>query len=207
MNVALLVNGQWTSLTNQVAASGSSNSAAYSQKNAAPTYSKSTAFNGVTLTGNAKTLTSIASATGISGGQRTANGSASIGSLGITVKNGSSILMTLSSTNLSSKAAFAATTTGGRTPSGSVSIGGVTINSSAFGAKDVKFSGSAPTNKVLFHTADGTVTIYANRQTTASSGGKPSKITVDGISVQFNKFKNAGKTITGNIEIATSIAQ
>jgi len=29
---------------------------------------------------------------------------------------------------------------------------------------------------------------------------------VDGISVQLTKFKNAGKTITGNIEIATSIA-
>jgi hypothetical protein len=82
----------------------------------------------------------------------------------------------------------------------------VTINSAAFGARNVKFSGSAVRNKVLFKSKDGTVIIYANRQTIASSGGKPSKITVDGISVQFNHFKNAGKTITGNIELASSMA-
>jgi hypothetical protein len=82
----------------------------------------------------------------------------------------------------------------------------VTINSTAFGAKNVKFSGAAPANKVLFKTLDGSVVIYANRQTITKVGGKPSKIMVDGISVQLTKFKNAGKTITGNIEIATSIA-
>jgi hypothetical protein len=59
---------------------------------------------------------------------------------------------------------------------------------------------------VLFKSKDGTVIIYANRQTVTTSAGKPAKIEVDGISVQFNKFKNAGKTITGNIELATSIA-
>jgi hypothetical protein len=65
-----------------------------------------------------------------------------------------------------------------RTPNGSASMLGVTINSAAFGAKNVMFSGTAPANKVIFKTLDGSVVIYANR-----------------------------RTITGNIQIATSIAK
>jgi hypothetical protein len=207
LNVTFNVNGQVSALPNQVMASGSSTKAAYNQRNAVPTYTKATAFKGgVTLTGNAKTLTSIANATGISAGKRTANGSASIASIGLTVKNGTAVLMTLSSTKLSSKASFVSTTAPGGKPTGSVSMLGVTINSAAFGAKNVKFSGTAPANKVLFRNKDNTVVIYANRQTVTSAGGKPSKIAVDGISVQFNKFKNAGKTITGTIKIASSMA-
>jgi hypothetical protein len=115
--------------------------------------------------------------------------------------------MTLDATRLSSKASFLATRSGTRTPSGSTSIGGLTLNSAAFGAKNVKLSGSPAANKVLFRSANGTVTIYANRQTiTTAASGKPASITVDAISVQFTKFKTAGKTITGNFEIATSIA-
>jgi hypothetical protein len=209
MNVVVNVNGQLSSLVNQVMASGSSPKAAYSQKNSVPTYTNTTAFKGgLTLTGNARTLTSIANATATSAsGQRTANASATIGALTLTVKNGSAVLMTLTGTRLSSNASFLATSAGAHTPSGSVSIGGVTINSTAFGAKNVKFSGAAAANQVLFKTLDGTVVIYANRQTiTTTAGGKPSQITVDGISVQLTKFKNGGKSITGDFEIATSIA-
>jgi hypothetical protein len=83
----------------------------------------------------------------------------------------------------------------------------VTINSAAFGANNLKFSGVSPANKVIFKPLDGSVQIFANRQTITSTGGKPSQIIVDGISVQLTKFKNAGKTIIGNIEIATSIAK
>jgi len=207
MNITFVVSGQASSLLNQVMASGSSTRAAYNNKNAVPNYAKTTDFKGgVTSTGTAKTLTSIASATAAtSTGQRTANGSATIGALRLTVKNGSSVLMTLVTTNLSSKASFLTTKTAHR-PSGSASMHSVTINSAAFGANNVKFSGAAVANKVLFKSKDGAVIIYANRQTVASAGGKPSKITVDGISVQFNHFKNAGKVITGNIEVATSIA-
>jgi len=72
----------------------------------------------------------------------------------------------------------------------------------------VKSSGSPVANKVLFKTLDGTVVIYANRQTItkAATTGKPSSIKVDAISVQLTRFKNGGKTISGNFEIGTSIA-
>jgi hypothetical protein len=208
MNIVLNVNGQASALLNQVMASGSSMRAPYNQKNSVPTYAKTTAFKGgVTMISKGQTLTSDASATGISAsGQRTSNGSASIGGIGLTVKNGSAVLMTLTSTRLSSHASFLASTAGIHKPSGSASMAGVTINSTAFGAKNVKFSGTAPANKVLFHNADHSVVIYANRHTITSRNGKPAKITVDGISIQFTKFKNAGKSISGNIELATSIA-
>jgi hypothetical protein len=208
MNVVLNVNGQASSLLNLVMASGSSTRARYSQRNSVPAYDKTTAFKGgVTLASNCRTLTSIANATAVSAsGQRTSNGMASIGSIGLTVKNGSAVLMTLTSTRLSSNASFLESTAGVHKPSGSASMAGVTINSAAFGAKNVKFSGTAPANKVLFHNADHSVVIFANRQTILSRNGKPAKITVDGILVQFTKFKNAGKSITGTIELATSIA-
>jgi len=207
MNITFNINGQASSLVNQVMANGASDKAAYDKKNSVPTYSKTTAFKGgVTLTGDARTLTSIANATAVSAsGQRTSNGHATIGSLTLTVKNGSAVLMTLGATDLTSKATALATKTG-HTLSGSVSVHSMTINSAAFGAKFVRFSGTAPANKVVFRSKDGTVTVFANRQTVTSAAGKPSKIAVDGISIQFNKFKNAGKTITGNIEVATSIA-
>ena len=208
MNVVVNVSGQVSSLLNQVMASDNKITA-YNERTSLPTYTKTTAFKGgLTLTGNARTLTSIASATSTTAsGQRTANASAAIGSLGLTIKNGTATLMTLTGTRLSSKSAFLATTTGVRRPSGGTSIGGVTINSAAFGAKNVKFSGTPTANKVLFHTLDGTVVIYANRQTTTkAANGKPASIKVNAISVQLTKFKNAGKTITGNLEIATSIA-
>jgi hypothetical protein len=116
--------------------------------------------------------------------------------------------MILTMTRVSSQGSFTATTAGGRTPSGSVSIAGLTLNSGPFGAKSVKFSGTPAANTVIFKTLDGTVVLYANRQTiTSAASGKPSRITVDALSLQLNKFKNAGKTITGNFEIATSIAQ
>jgi hypothetical protein len=209
MNVTLNVNGQVSVLLNQVMASGSSLRAPYSQKNSVPTYTNTTAFKGgVTLTGNAQHLTSVANATGVSSsGQRTAHAAATIGAIGLTIKNGSSVLMTLNSTWLSSKANFLATSAGGRTPSGSAQMNGVTINSTAFGARNVRFTGVAPANKVIFHNADRSVVIYANRQTITSAGGKPAKIVVDGISVQFTRFKNAGKTISGNIELAASVAK
>jgi hypothetical protein len=208
MNVVLNVSGQESALLNVVMATGSSTRAAYSRKNSVPAYDKTMAFKGgVTLASNCKALTSIASATAVStSGQRTANGMASIGSVGLTVKNGSAVLMTLTSTKLKSNASFLASTAGVRKPSGSASMLGVTINSTAFGAKNLRFSGAAPANKVLFHNADHSVVIYANRQMVTSRNGKPAKITVDGISVQFTKFKNAGKTISGDIELATSIA-
>jgi hypothetical protein len=208
MNITFIVNGQASALINQVMATGSSSSTAYNHKTAVATYSKSTSFNGgIGLTGNGKTLTSIASATATSStGQRTVNASAAIGSLSLTVKNGTAVLMKLTSMSLSSKASVVATQTSIK-PSGSTSIGGITINSTAFGASNVKYSGTPLPNKVLFKSKDGTVTIYANRRTVTLSGGKPAKIEIDGVSVQFNKFRNAGKTITGNIKIATSIAQ
>jgi len=207
MNITFTVNGQASSLVNQVMASGSSPKAAYNKTTALPNYAKTTPFKGgITLTGNAKALTSIASATATSSaGQRTAKGSAEMSSVSVTVKNGSAVLMTLTTTKLVSKANFVATKTV-KTPSASTTISGLTINSTAFGAKNVKFSGSAPANKVLFKTSDGKVIIYANRQTVTSAGGKASKIQVDGISVQFNHFANAGKVITGNILLASSMA-
>jgi hypothetical protein len=207
MNVTVTVNGQASSLLNQVMASDDATKA-YDQRNAQATYTKNTTFKGgLVLTGNAKTLTSIASATATStAGQRTASASATIGTLAVTLKDGSTTLMTLTATKLSSKASFLATRSGTRTPSGSTSIGSLTINAPAFGAKAVKTSGAQAANTVLFHTLDGSVTIYANRQTTTTAAGKPAGITVDAISVQLNKFKTAGKTITGNFEIATSIA-
>jgi hypothetical protein len=125
--------------------------------------------------------------------------------LNLTVKNGTAVLMKLTSAKMSSKASFLASKTT-KKPSGSTALSGIVINSTAFGANNVKFTGNPLPNKVLFKSKDGTVIIYANRQTVTTSAGKPAKIEVDGISVQFNKFKNAGKTITGNIELATSIA-
>jgi hypothetical protein len=60
----------------------------------------------VSFTSNAKTLTSTASAPATTAsGQRTSNASASIGTLSVAIKNGTSVLMTLNSTRLSSERA------------------------------------------------------------------------------------------------------
>jgi hypothetical protein len=208
MNVVVNVNGQASNLLNQVMASDNA-AKAYNERTSLPSYMKTTAFKGgLTLTGNAKTLTSIASATATSSaGQRTANASASIGSLAVILKNGSVTLMTLTSTRPSSRASFMATRAGVRAPSGSATIAGMTINSAAFGAKAVRFSGTPKANTVVFRNAARTVVIYANRQTiTRAASGKAARISVDAISIQLTKFKTGAKTITGNIEIATSIA-
>lgn len=207
MNITFTVSGQASSLTNQVMATGSSSSIAYNKKTTVAAYGKTTAFKGgITLTGNAKALTSIASATAAtSAGQRTANASAEMSNVSVTVKNGSAVLMTLTATKLSSKATFVTTKTA-KTPTGNSTLSGLVINSTAFGAKNVKFTGTPLANKVLFKSKDGTVTIFADRKTTTMAAGKASKVEVDGISVQFDHFKNAGKTITGNIQLATSIA-
>jgi hypothetical protein len=208
LNVVVNVNGLASSLVNQVMASDDA-AKAYSKKTTEPSYMKTAAFKGgITLTGNAKTLTSVATATATSSaGHRTADASAAIGSLALTLKNGSVVLMTLTSTRPTSKASFLATRAGVRTPTGSATITGMTLNSAAFGAKAVKFSGTAKPNTIVFKNAAKTVVVYANRQTiTKATNGKASSITVDAISVQLTKFKTGAKTITGNIEIATSIA-
>lgn len=208
MNVVMNVSGQVSSLLNQVMATDNTLKA-YRVQTSVPTYVKSTLFKGgLTLICNSRTLTSIASATGTSlAGQRTAHAQASIGSLAVTLKNGSVTLMTLTSTRPVSQANFVTTEAGGRTPSGGISITGLTINSAAFGAKNVKFQGTPKANTVVFRNADRSVVIFANRQTIKRfPSGKPFSITVDAISVQLTKFKTGGKTITGNIEIGTSIA-
>ena len=208
MNVHFTIDGKASSLLNQGLASGNTITA-YNAKFSMASLSKTTNFTGgLTLVSNAKTLSNTASAPATSSaGTRTASGTAYLGSFSATLKSGTSTLMTLTGTNVSSAASFTANTAGTRTTGGSAKIGGVTINSVAFGAKSVKFNGTPAANKVLFHTLDGTVVIYANRQTVTSAAGKPSKISIDAISVQLFKFKWQGKTISGNFEIATSAAQ
>jgi hypothetical protein len=163
----------------------------------------------MTLATKAQKVTSTAAAPSTSkSGSRVASASAVIGALSAKLSGPTGVLMTITADNLSSKASFTAVRGGGTTPIASTSIGKLLINAPALGIKNVTLSASKPAaNKVLFHTLDGSIVIWANRQTVTTSAGKAAAINVNAVEVQLSKVKYQGKVLTTDFVIGTSFAK
>jgi hypothetical protein len=161
----------------------------------------------MSVSATAKTLTSKAWAPATAGGTRTANGSATIGSLTEKLLNGKTVVLTITGTNLASGATFTKTSKGAVKAAGTMSSGTVTINAPTWGIKNVSHKGTAKANAVLFKTVDGSLTIYANYQVKTAAFGATTSIMVDTIDIHMNKFKSGAKILTGDIQVGTSIAK
>jgi hypothetical protein len=206
LNVELTVGGKTSSLVNQVFASGNA-IAAYDKTTTKPTFTKSMALaGGMTVSANAKTVDSRAWAPATAAGARTAHSAAKIGNLTETLSNGKDVVLTITGTNLTSGATFAKTSKGVVHPAGTMS-GNVTINAPTWGIKNVSHHGPAAANTVLFKTLDGSLIVYANYQVETGAFGVATSIMVDAVDIHMNKFKTGGKFLTGDIQVATSIAK
>jgi hypothetical protein len=61
-------------------------------------------------------------------------------------------------------------------------------------------------NQVLFHNANNSVVVTANRQTATTMSGQPASIAVDGVALHLTNYRYAGTTVSGDIALATSFA-
>lgn len=82
----------------------------------------------------------------------------------------------------------------------------LTIDAPSFGVKNLVFAGTATPNKVLFHNADNSLVITANRQTVTTAGGKPASITVDGLAMHFANYAYFGTRFSGDIALGSTMA-
>jgi hypothetical protein len=215
LSAVINVNGNSSSLPNQLAASGKA-PPKYTATMTKPNYSKTASLSGLTVTVAAQKISDTASSAGLDakGGLTTISG-ASIGSVNATLSSPLGTALTVTGSNLVSNASFATTKAGVTTAKGGTTIGSLVINSPLFGINNVKFPTAAkptvhtPTpGQVLYQSKDGSVKILLNQLTAPLKAGKASSVAVSAVVLQIKNFQYApaGITVSGNINVATSNA-
>ncbi len=88
-----------------------------------------------------------------------------------------------------------------------MSAGTVTINAPTWGIKNLVHHGTAAPNAVLFKNAKGSLIVYAHYQVKTTALGTTTGIMADAIDIHMKQFVAGGKSMTGDIQIGTTIAK
>jgi len=201
------IDGNKTSLTNQVFASGKA-PPAYSKTTTVPSYSKKETFSLLTLNANAQTLISTAKAISTAGGGLTSSSGGSIAGLSAVFSSPLGNALSISGTNIASTASFAATKTAAPVIKATTTIGALTIDASGLGLKNkLTFAGTPKPNQILYESADKkTIVITLNKQTVTKAAGKATSVTVDAVAIHIDNYTVAGHTISGDLELDPAMA-
>jgi hypothetical protein len=200
------LDGEKTTLGNQVYAVGHA-PPAYNSRNAMPSFSRSySSPSGLSAALKGDSITSTANAAGPASGQITAVGQSSIGSFNATVNTPLGALISIDARNVISRATYTLSRNNTRKAVGYADIGKVTIDAPLLGISKKTFSGQPKVNQVLFRSPDKSVTVYLNRQVETVASGKPTRVTVNAISIEFAKGINQ-LSVAANIVIGNAMAK